>query len=66
MAVESKGLCQALETGPQTNRRKKGFVFYIRIQTIEFKYQFEFIKTKIMQQHVCNKHQAIYLFSENK
>jgi hypothetical protein len=60
-----RGHNQTSELGSRTNSKGKGF-FYKRIQTIEFKYRFEFIKTKIMQQHVCNKHQAIYLFSKNK
>jgi hypothetical protein len=48
------------------NKQQSERFFYKRIQTIEFKYRFEFNKIKIMQQHVCNKHQAIYLFSKNK
>jgi hypothetical protein len=42
-------------------KREKVLFFSKGTQTIEFKYRFEFNQTRIMQQHVCNKHQATCL-----
>jgi hypothetical protein len=49
-------------------RKKKGggkvkrfYYFSKEVQTYEFKYKFEFNKSKIMHHHVCNNHQAFYL-----
>jgi hypothetical protein len=36
-------------------------VFFKRDSNKEFKYKFEFNPSKIVHQHACNKHQAIYL-----
>jgi hypothetical protein len=57
-----------MAAGLRRTKQQGGRVLFFleKIQTIEFKYQFEFNQTKIMQRHVCDKHQAIYLFSENK
>jgi hypothetical protein len=47
--------------GKRGKDKKKRFVVLKGDQAIGFKYKFEFNQSKIMHQHVCNKHQATYL-----
>jgi hypothetical protein len=68
LSWESEGIFQTSVAGLTQAEKEKDFVLFCfflfwKIQTNEFKYYFEFNQRKIMQQHVCNKPHAIYLFT---